>query len=304
MVAVHKEVGIVGLGDMGSNIARLLQSNGYSLVLYNRTKEKYSAFMRDDAVYCASDIDDFVKRLGISGNGIRIWFMLPPGTVTNQFISEISAILPKNSIIIDGSNSFYGDSIANYKMLADKGIHYLDVGCAGGPDDISGGTSLMIGGDMDAFNDSEDIFKALTTKGGTYGYLGRSGSGHMVKLVHNEIFYATFPAYAEAIELMLGMNQHGSKDLKINEALRLLSESRPINGGIMKAITEALEKGSIPDGVAPEMKVSALVESGAEHASDFGVEFSITRKILEMYSSMSDNSRRIYSKAKHILTGH
>ena len=186
-------------------------------------------------------------------------------------------------------------------MLKAKGISYLDVGCAGGPDDLMNGVSLMVGGDREAFDKAGDVLKAVSGKG-THGYVGTSGSGHMTKLVHNGIFYGIFPVYAEGIELLLKLKDE-EKNFDTKEALRLLKSAPPISTGIMSAIDEAYSKGGFSDEV-PQMKISEMVKWETERARRVGVSLGITNSILAGYASMSDASKKIYSSAKRILTGH
>lgn len=159
----------------------------------------------------------------------------------------------------------------------------------------------MVGGKREAFDLSENVFKAVA-KNGTYGYVGESGSGHMVKAVHNIIFYAIFPAIAEGTEMLLKMGDSKAGNLDMKEALRLLAASPPINTDITSAIAEAYTKG-IPDDAA-EMTVSGMVKSGVKKAQELDVNPSVIEVVLSKYPSMSKKSRAIYAAAKEIITGH
>ncbi len=311
MTAPERVVGLIGLGNMGGNIAQVLRRSGYSLVLYNREKERYEQFKEKEGVYLAKDLKDFVRQVRAAGGGARIWLMIPGGKATNETVSVLSGLLSNGDLVIDGSNSIYVDSVANYDKLRAKGIQYLDVGCAGGPEDVLSGVALMVGGDMEAFEEAEDILKAVAGKG-SYGYLGGSGSGHMAKLVHNGIFYGIFPVYAEGVELLARMrDEQPEMNFDMDEALRLLQSSPPVTTGIMKAISSSLktgrtakaDKAKAPE-QAPEVKISEMVRWEAEKAKEMGVDLSVTNAILEGYGTMSEGSRRIYSDAKKKLTGH
>lgn len=294
-----KRVGLIGLGNMGKNIAARLHQNGYSLVIFNKTKDAYD-FVKDwKSVQLADEIGDFAKKIRTEGGEAIIWMMIPGGEATNNMVSRLSDLLAKNDIVIDASNSIYPDSIANYERLKGRGICYLDVGCAGGPEDLLNGVALMVGGDKIAFENANDVFRSVAGNG-TYGYIGKSGSGHMTKLVHNGIFYGIFPIYAEGVELLQKMR---GKEFDMDEALRLLRASPPINNGIMTAIKNSMnDKEAQKD--APQIKVSDMINWEAGQAEKFGVSFSITRAVLSGYSSMSEGSRRIYAAAKRIITGH
>ena len=295
-----KTLGIIGLGSMGANIARLLLDKGYSLVVYNKTPDKYGQFKAIQTLYPSKDISDFAAKLKQSGSPAIIWMMVSGGLATNEVVGQLSKLLRSNDIVIDASNSMYTDSMANYAILKQSGIFYLDVGC---PDDLTKGVSLMVGGDKLAFERAEDIFK-IVCGGGAYGYVGASGAGHMAKLVHNMIFYGIFPIYAEGIELLTVMEKENpGSEIDTREAIRLLSKSPPINAGIMEAISATTSQAKAT-GEAPKMGVSSMVELGAKKANEMGAKMSITQSILAGYASMSEGSRRIYGAAKKKLTGH
>ncbi len=297
-----KPVGIIGLGSMGGNVAKLLIAKNYPLVLYNKATDKYTPFQGIKGVHLSKDLKEFARKLGESEGPARVWLMVPGGPVTNDLVKELATLLRKNDIVIDASNSLYTDSIMNNNVMAKKGIFYLDVGCAGGPDDLLKGVALMVGGDKAAFEQARDIFSVVCGSG-TYGYVGPSGAGQMAKLVHNTIFYGIFPVYSEGIEFLLKMKAE-SPGLDIDEALRLLSQSPPITTGIMEAISATLKNGKLADGEAPKIGISSMVESGTAKAAELGVSLSITRAILAGYATMSANARKIYGSAKRKLTGH
>ena len=201
------KIAVVGLGDMGTNLALKLHRNKYPLALYNRSPAKHEKFRRAENIYLASHPRDLIRSLTTSEKRAIVWMMLPGGEVTNNFVSKIAPYMRKGDIIIDGSNSAFKDSISNYTNLKGNGIHYLDVGCAGGPKDMLDGTlSLMIGGGRVAFERVENIFKSVADNG-KYAYLGESGSGHKLKFVHNLIFYGIFPIYAESTDLLYNMTK-------------------------------------------------------------------------------------------------
>lgn len=301
MQSKSKKIGVIGMGSMGGNIARQLSSSGYSLVVYDRSEDKYSGFTDLKEIEFATSVNDLVNKLIDKGSNTIIWSMLPAGTITNGLVADLSALMRKGDLVIDASNSYYTDSIANYSKLKEKGIYYLDVGCAGGPEDLKSGVALMVGGDRFAFEMADNVFKTVAGNG-TYGYVGESGSGQKVKLVHNEIFYGIFPVYAEGVELLLKMKENDpSSNIDIKESLRLLAVSPPITTDIMSAMEKSIDE--LPK-TAPEVKVSDVVRWGSDQANKLGVEFSVTKTILDGYKSMSERSRAIYTAAKRIITGH
>jgi 6-phosphogluconate dehydrogenase len=298
-----KEMGVVGLGDMGGNIARVLHSGGYTLAVYNKAEDKYAAFSGMENINISKDITDLVAKLNNNDSNSVVWVMVPAGDATREVISELSTKMKKDDIVIDGSNSTYEDSMNNCKILKDKDIHYFDVGCAGGPSSIGNSISLMVGGDKALFHKIEDVFKTVSGKG-SYGYVGENGSGVRTKSVHNCIFYGIFPVYAEGTELLDKFVHNSPNDnFDMKEALRLLSVSPPITVDVMNAIAKAYKDDSFPK-VAPDIKVSEMVKSGVKEASSSGVELGIISAILNGYTSMSEKTRIIYAAAKKIITGH
>ncbi|MGI0100250.1 MAG: NAD(P)-binding domain-containing protein, partial [Candidatus Micrarchaeaceae archaeon] len=232
-----------------------------------------------------------------------VWMMINGGEATNSAVSELSGMLRKESIVIDASNSIYTDSMENYSKMKSKGIYYLDVGCAGGPEDLTRGVALMVGGDESAFRKVEGILRAVSGNG-TYGYVGGSGCGHKTKLVHNGIFYGIMPVYSEGIGLLMKLDESGPQsNMDMGEALRLLAASPPITTDIMDAIARVHREGSIPND-APAAKISDMVKWESEKAAELGADLGITNAILRGYPSMSGKSRIIYYSAKRIITGH
>ncbi len=297
-----KSIGMVGLGDMGSALTDKLYSKGYSLVLYNRTKDRCSRFEGMPRIQIADSLGDLAKRLESQEGPSTVWLMVKGGQPTNGLVAELSGLMQNNDVVMDGSNSRYTDSIENYDKLRSNGIHYLDVGCAGGPSDIPTGVSLMVGGDRAAFDRSKSILMDIAGNGG-YGYVGGSGSGHKLKLIHNLIFYGIFPVYSEAAAL-LDLNQTGPTGFDIDESLRLLESSPPINHDIMAAIRKAFKHGDMLNDAPPQINVSEAVRWFDDNMKSLGAHLPVTDAILGMYSSMPERCRLIYSKAKRIITGH
>ncbi len=297
-----RSIGIIGLGNMGRNVAKRLHSEGHGLVIYNRTREKYGQFRNMENIYLSDGLEDFMQALRKKGHEVVIWMMLPGGEVTNAMIAKLSGILEKGDVLIDASNAKYTDSVANYETLKKKSVFYLDVGCAGGPDDLAEGVSLMVGGDRVAYRKVEDIFRVIAGAG-TYGYVGGSGAGQMTKLIHNGIFYGIFPIYVEGVELLMKANESAGGGLDLKEALRLLAASPPITRDIMDSILKVIEDGALPS-AAPKAKVSDVIIWETEMAGRLGVSFDATRAVLGKYGSISEESRRLYAAAKKRITGH
>jgi 6-phosphogluconate dehydrogenase len=201
------ELGIVGLGRMGANIARRLARGGHRVVV-NDLNPDIGETLRAEGADPAATIEDLVDCLTPPRH---VWIMVPSGAPVTETIDAVSPLLSAGDCIIDGGNSHYKDSVVRCKALAEKSIHFLDVGTSGGVWGLENGFCLMIGGNEEVFQRMEPIFETLAPANG-YGYMGASGSGHFVKMVHNGIEYGLLQAYAEGFE-MLDASDYGL-DLK------------------------------------------------------------------------------------------
>ncbi len=193
------EIGMIGLGRMGSNMTRRLLDGGHRVVVYDPIKEAIEALVAQGATGSVS-ITDLVGRLTPPR---AIWLMVPSGEPTESTIDTVAAELSQGDVVIDGGNSNYKDSVRRASALLEKGINFLDAGTSGGIWGLKEGYCLMVGGDIEAFHRMEPIFRTLAPSlQDGYGHVGPSGAGHFVKMVHNGIEYGLMQAYAEGFELM------------------------------------------------------------------------------------------------------
>ena len=193
------EIGMIGLGRMGSNMARRLLDGGHHVVVYDPIKEATEALVAQGATVSVS-ITNLVEKLTPPR---AIWLMVPSGEPTESTIDSVAAELCQADVVIDGGNSNYKDSVRRASALLEKGINFLDAGTSGGIWGLKEGYCLMVGGDIEAFHRMEPIFRTLAPSlQDGYGHVGPSGAGHFVKMVHNGIEYGLMQAYAEGFELM------------------------------------------------------------------------------------------------------
>ncbi len=210
------QLGIIGLGRMGANIARRLMRDGHTTVVYDRDAKAIEALAADGAVG-AKDIKDLVGKLDAPR---AVWVMLPAGQPTEETVIALGEALGAGDTVIDGGNSFYKDDVRRAKALEKKGLTYLDVGTSGGVWGLERGYCMMVGGDAAAFQRVEPILKTLAPGLGTiprtqgadaraeHGYIhtGPVGSGHFVKMIHNGIEYGLMQAYAEGFDILKNKN--------------------------------------------------------------------------------------------------
>ena len=190
---------MIGLGRMGGNMVQRLLQGGHNVVVYDPVKQTQDTLVKKGAVGAGS-----IAQLAQKLTRPRIvWVMVPSGNPTEVTISDLAGELDSGDILIDGGNSNYKDSMKRAANLSQKGILFLDVGTSGGIWGWDEGYCLMVGGDINAFRHVEPILRTLAPSlQNGYGYVGPSGAGHFVKMVHNGIEYGLMEAYAEGFALM------------------------------------------------------------------------------------------------------
>lgn len=209
------QLGIIGLGRMGGNIARRLMLNGHSTVVYDRN----TAFVDTLGQEGATGVADLPKLVAALDKPRAVWVMLPAGAPTEDTIDTLSTLLEAGDVIIDGGNTFYKDDIRRAKALAEKGLKYIDVGTSGGVWGLERGYCMMIGGDADEVKRLDPLFATLAPGMGDiprtkdrvaeddraergYIHAGPAGSGHFVKMIHNGIEYGMMQAFAEGFDIL------------------------------------------------------------------------------------------------------
>ena len=217
------QIGMIGLGRMGANMVRRLLKSGQECVVFDRSPKVVSDLVKEKATG-ATSLSDLVAKLD---RPRAIWLMVP-AAVVDEMIGELSPLLERGDIIIDGGNSYYVDDIERAKGLRSLGIHYIDVGTSGGIWGLERGYCMMIGGDEEIVQHLDPIFAALAPGIGNVprtpgreklqgtaeqGYLhcGPNGAGHFVKMIHNGIEYGIMAAYAEGIGILKAADAGKSK---------------------------------------------------------------------------------------------
>ncbi|MEO7001532.1 MAG: phosphogluconate dehydrogenase (NAD(+)-dependent, decarboxylating) [Ktedonobacterales bacterium] len=192
------ELGIFGLGRMGGNMAVRLIQGGHRVVASNRSPDPIKEAEAQGAIP-AYTIEEMVSKLEASPK--IVWLMVPAGQVTDNTLDHVMTLLKPGDIIIDGGNSNFHDTQRRAQKVTAAGMHFMDCGTSGGIWGLKVGYSLMIGGEEAIFKHCEPIFKTLAPENG-YGYMGPSGAGHFVKMVHNGVEYGMLQAYGEGFEII------------------------------------------------------------------------------------------------------
>jgi 6-phosphogluconate dehydrogenase len=260
------KIAIVGLGRMGANIARRLISKGHDVVVQDRTA-KVAASIEKATV--AATLEDLVRALEPPRTA---WVMLPNGAPTENAVEILGKVFEKGDTIIDGGNTFYKDDVRRAKALAEKGVHYVDVGTSGGVWGLERGYCMMIGGEKETVDRLDPIFDALAPGAGSiaktpgreksdprpgkgYIHAGPVGAGHFVKMVHNGIEYGLMQAYAEGFDIL-----RGKENKKLEEHYDLE----------LPDIAEVWRRGSVISSWLLDLTATALAKSPKlEHFTGF-----------------------------------
>ena len=201
------DIGLIGLGVMGSSLALNIESNGYKISVHNRTTPQIDNLINNRAksnnIFGFSNLEEFVSSIK---KPRKIMLMVVAGSVVDDYINKLIPLIDKGDIIIDGGNSHYPDTIRRTKELEDKGFQFIGAGVSGGEEGALKGPSIMPGGSVSAWSEVKGIFQAISAKVDNNepccDWIGEDGSGHFVKMVHNGIEYGDMQLICEAYQIM------------------------------------------------------------------------------------------------------
>lgn len=233
------EIGIIGLGRMGENMAVRLKLAGHRVIGCDPSADA-RALAEKEGVETADSVAALAAKFTQSPR--LFWSMVPSGKVTDIVLGEIAQVASAGDVVVDGGNSNYKDSIRRAQELSAKGLHFLDCGTSGGVWGLKNGYCLMVGGPAEAFAIAEPVIKDLAPENG-YLHVGPSGAGHYVKMIHNGIEYGLLEAYAEGFELM-----HAATEFQLD----------------LGKIATLWNHGSVVRSWLLELTENALAQEGAE----------------------------------------
>ena len=212
------ELGLIGLGRMGANMARRLRRADVKMAAFNRSFDVTRALADETGLVATASVKELVDVLPAPR---IVWLMLPAGDITQQYVNELATLLKAGDILVDGANSYYKDSMRRAEQLAGHDIHFIDAGVSGGVWGLENGYALMVGGDADPVRHIERILKMLAPAADK-GWLhcGPVGSGHFTKMIHNGIEYGMMQAYAEGFALLKAREDFSLDLAAIAEAWR------------------------------------------------------------------------------------
>jgi 6-phosphogluconate dehydrogenase len=265
------QLGMVGLGRMGSNMVRRLLRGGHECVVFNRSPKPVEELAKENAV-ASSSLKDLVSKLR---KPRAVWLMVP-AAIVDDMIAALVPELESGDILVDGGNSYYIDDIRRAKELAPNQVHYVDVGTSGGVWGLERGYCMMIGGETTAVQRLDPIFATLSPGigniartpdrekvGGTaeLGYLhcGPNGAGHFVKMVHNGIEYGVMAAYAEGLNVLSQANVGSRQDTVDAETTPLRNPEHYRYDFNLADVSEVWRRGSVIASWLLDLAAAALV---------------------------------------------
>ena len=257
------QVGMVGLGRMGMNMARRLMRGRHRVVAYNRSPEPVRKISAEGAAGAYS-LEELVGNLSAPRT---VWIMVPAGKPVDDLIGRLRSLLSRGDVIVEGGNSFYKDDIRRERELRPSGIHYLDAGVSGGIWGLKVGYCLMIGGDRRVYRRLVPLFRTLAPKDG-FLYCGPAGAGHFVKMVHNGIEYGMMTAYGEGFAILKGSPY--AEDLDFAKVSHLWNQGSVVRSWLLELAEAAFRKdrdlstieGYVEDSGEGRWTVQQAIETG------------------------------------------
>jgi len=237
-------IGMIGLGKMGANMTQRLLRGGHEVVVTDVNPQAIESAVAMGAIG-ATDLADMIANLSAPR---IVWVMIPAGDPTENMITQLGTLLDAGDVIIDGGNSNYKDTIRRGAMLAEKHIHFVDVGTSGGVWGLDNGYSLMIGGDEAIIASLQPIFETLAPAPDLgWGRVGAIGSGHFVKMIHNGIEYGMMQAFAEGFAILQAKTDFG---LDMSQIAHIWQHGSVVRSWLLDLIADALADDQILDEIA------------------------------------------------------
>lgn len=292
------KIGFIGLGKMGSGMVQRLLECGHGVVVHDLSRDAVSRLTQLGAVEARS-LQHLVDETGAPR---IIWIMVPAGPPVDAVLDGLTPFLREGDILVDGGNSRYADTVERAARLERNGIRLLDIGTSGGLEGARHGACMMVGGRRDAFDIIEPLVSELCVEDG-YGYMGASGSGHFVKMVHNGIEYGMMQAIGEGFELL----ESSGFDLDNEAVARVWANGSVIRGWLMELAAQAFARDGDLSAVGSSIADSGEGRWTVEAALDHGVSIPvIAGALFRRFSSRSrDNfSDKVVAALRHEFGGH
>ncbi len=295
------QLGMIGLGRMGANMAQRLLRGGHSVAGFDPGVEARTR-ASDSGIAAVASLLELVAALTAPRT---LWLMVPAGQAVDGTLAQLRPLLTPGDTIVDGGNSFYKDTMRRAEMLGEDGLHYVDCGTSGGVWGLAEGYSLMLGGEADAVQRLTPLFATLAPAADRgWGRVGPSGAGHFTKMVHNGIEYGLMQAYAEGFAIM---QRKAEFALDLTQVAEIWREGSVVSSWLLDRTANALQKNPTLAGIAPYVEDSGEGRWTAAEAIDLNVAAPIiTLSLLERLRSRDDDSfaDRLLSAMRGEFGGH
>ncbi|MFP7736827.1 phosphogluconate dehydrogenase (NAD(+)-dependent, decarboxylating) [Priestia aryabhattai] len=291
------KVGLIGLGKMGVNLGQNLLDQYQEVVAFDVNPDAVEEMRKYGATGTSS-----LKELVHSLETPRVLWIMVPHTVVDSVIGEVTPLLGKGDIVIEAGNSHYKESIRRYNELKEKGIHFMDVGTSGGMEGARHGACYMIGGDPEAWEIVEPIFRDTAVENG-YFYAGKAGSGHFLKMVHNGIEYGMMAAIGEGFEVL----EKSEFDYDYEKVARVWNNGSVVRSWLMELIERAFSKDAKLDEIKGIMHSSGEGKWTVEEALDLQTATPvIAMSLLMRYRSLENDTftGKVVSALRNEFGGH
>ncbi|MEK7452645.1 MAG: phosphogluconate dehydrogenase (NAD(+)-dependent, decarboxylating) [Patescibacteria group bacterium] len=292
------KIGYIGLGKMGEGMVLRLLEKGWDVVAYNRSKDPIKEVEKNGAVgaYSLRELVDKLETPRV------IWLMVSHQAV-DAVLEELVPLLSDGDVLIDGGNSNYKETLKRSKELKEKNIHFLDAGTSGGPRGARNGACVMVGGERDLFDRYEKLFTDISADK-AYGYMGRSGSGHFVKMVHNGIEYGMMQALGEGFEVL----KKSEFNLNLTEVVKIYNNKSVIESRLTNWLQSAFQKHSEDlNGISGKVSHSGEGLWTVEAANELGVPLPIIEGSLKFREESQNNpsyTGQVLSALRNEFGGH
>ncbi|MGG4384424.1 phosphogluconate dehydrogenase (NAD(+)-dependent, decarboxylating) [Priestia megaterium] len=291
------KVGLVGLGKMGINLGQNLLDQRHDVVAFDVNSNAVEQ-MKEYGASGVSSLQELVQSLETP----RVVWLMVPHTVVDSVISEVTPLLAEGDIVIEAGNSHYKESIRRYNELKENRIHFMDVGTSGGMEGARNGACYMIGGDREAWEIVEPIFRDTSVENG-YLYAGEAGSGHFLKMVHNGIEYGMMAAIGEGFEIL----EKSQFDYDYEKVARVWNNGSVIRSWLMELTENAFSKDAKLDDIKGVMNSSGEGKWTVETALDLQTATPvIAMSLLMRYRSLEDDTftGKVVSALRNEFGGH
>ncbi|MFC0273138.1 phosphogluconate dehydrogenase (NAD(+)-dependent, decarboxylating) [Metabacillus herbersteinensis] len=292
------KIGIIGLGKMGYNLSLNIMEHSHEVVATDVNIEAVESLSQEGGTGVSS-LSEVVEKLPTPR---VVWLMVPAGEITENVIQELKSLLQPGDIVIDGGNSNYKESKRRAEELIGQGIYFLDVGTSGGMEGARNGACTMIGGNKEAFQVVEKLFKDICVENG-YMYAGESGSGHFLKMVHNGVEYGMMQSIAEGFEIL----EKSSYDFDYESVARVWNNGSVIRSWLMELTESAFSKDAKLSGLKGVMQSSGEGKWTVETALDLQTATPVIALSLMMrYRSLEEDtfSGKVVAALRNEFGGH